>query len=265
MMTPIPKSTAELEHRKAVDDFLTRNAWPNIAGYEEADRAVVDVQMSKRDKEGFKPKPSTYGETTPLGARQLFHYMGMTSDGLDNEDIVFVDMGSGVGKLVMQVYLELPRISRSIGIELAPLRHQAAVKAWSELEPVAKKIRAEIPIGGGPISEADLELINGDFRESDLSEATHIYISSLCFTEDMMYQIAKKIEQDAPNVQCIATLCSLPSDFQRKGIRDRINFEVIYKTFGLIERTEFVEMSWTEYSNTGSTVYIYSRPDKLDF
>ena len=266
MMAPIPKSPEEITHRKRVDELLCdEKIWGKGAGYEnEEGRRAVDVQLTEKDIEKYQPKPSTYGEVTSLGARQLFYYMGMTDDFNNKDSIVFFDLGSGVGRLVMQAYMELPRISQSIGIELAPLRHQDAVHAWEQLQPLAEETRRKIPTEQDIIPTAKLDLVEGDFLEADLSEATHIYISSLCFTEDMMYKIAKKIESDAPNVQCVATLKSFPSQFEKKGIKDRINFEVVNKAFGrLIDRTEFVEMSWTVHSNTGNTVHFYTRPDKL--
>ena len=59
------------------------------------------------------PNPSTYGEVTTLGARQLFYYMGMTTKERDHppthqpDTIVFCDLGMGRGKLVVQAFLEL--------------------------------------------------------------------------------------------------------------------------------------------------------------
>jgi hypothetical protein len=253
-----------MAHRRAVDNLLsTESVWPAIVvGYEESDREPVDRQTTVKGLAKDQPKPSTYGEVTPLGARQLFYYMGMADDFDDSNPIVFCDMGSGVGKLVMQAYLELPRVTRSIGVELAPLRHAGAVKAWEELQLSAKETRNQIT-SKLPVSVADVELTEGDFLDVDLSKVSHIYISSLCFTEDMMDEIAKKIERDAPNIQCVATLRALPSKFRQKGISDRINYDLVYKTFGLVERTEYVEMSWTVYSNSGATVHIYTRPDIL--
>lgn len=55
------------------------------------------------------------------------------SETSDQEDIIFWDLGSGWGKLVVQSYLELPRIQRSIGIEFAPTRHEKASQAWEGL------------------------------------------------------------------------------------------------------------------------------------
>ena len=77
-------------------------------------------------------RPSAYGEVSRRGARELFKAMGLQREGVG---ACFIDLGSGVGRLVAQAWLELPPSSmdRAIGVELAPTRHAAAVRAWRRL------------------------------------------------------------------------------------------------------------------------------------
>ena len=223
---------------------------------------MVNERMSAAGDTG-DTKPGTYGEVTTIGARQLFYHMGIsgTEAPTDKEDepIVFMDLGSGVGKLVVQAYMELPRVSRAVGVELAPLRHQQALVAWKELEFSAQEIRTARE-DATEVREATLELLEGDIFETDVSKATHIYISSLCFSENMMHRLAAKLEKEAPKLQCVATLKALPPSFRRKGVRDRVSYEVVMKTLGMIERTEYVEMSWTKHAGRGCEVFIYTKP-----
>ena len=48
---------------------------------------------------------------------------------------MFVDLGSGAGKLVAQARLELPpeRLARAVGVELSPSRHNLASRGWASL------------------------------------------------------------------------------------------------------------------------------------
>jgi hypothetical protein len=69
---------------------------------------------------------STYGEITSLGVRQMCDRVGIS------ESDVFLDMGSGVGKAVLQIALERGT-RRSIGVELSRSRHRNAGKAVSAL------------------------------------------------------------------------------------------------------------------------------------
>lgn len=112
-------------------------------------------------------KEFTYGEVTSIGVRQLLlEDMELLECGVDwnnndshNHDtittnpIVFYDLGSGEGKLVVQVLLEiiLPKVQqehqqqnqknnhhlpkhRVVGIELSPARHAMAVQSWNKLQ-----------------------------------------------------------------------------------------------------------------------------------
>ena len=298
MVAPFPSSPAEIAHRQAIDDLLSdkSDVWCNNFGYmleEDVDSKIVNDKMkileasstsTDPDKEEKSYKPATYGEITTIGARQLYFHMGMKggfkryhsnekeADGARNDydspagekagSIVFCDMGSGVGRFVMQTFMEMPRVSKSLGIELAPLRHQHALTAWDQLKSKAESIPQDINCqdGGDIVENATVEFVQADFLEADLSEVTHMYISSLCFTEDMMYELAAKLEHGAPNLQCVATLRQFPKKFEKKGILDHKSYEVVHKLFGtMILRTEYVEMSWTSLIGNGNAVYVYTK------
>jgi hypothetical protein len=175
--------------------------------------------------------------------------MGMTSSRTTRQktpsqrDVVFWDLGSGAGKLVVQSYLELPRIQRSVGVELAPSRHDSAVKAWEGLvqSGLASELRLNHPDATTNDDDASLELIAGDLFHADVSEATHIYVSSLCFTDDMMRRLEEKLTCSSSKVKSVASLRAFPTHL-----------------FGTRPRVEYVEMSWTKRQGTGCAVYVYS-------
>lgn len=227
MLEPPPRSALECELRELSDRML------DIGYANDADNSSKNNMFSlpESDKTPFSqyltelgPNPSTYGEVTTLGARQLFYYMGMTSDETQSDDdIVFYDLGMGRGKLVVQALLEINQLKKSKGVELSHTRYQAAVVAW-------QTILRERSISVAP----QLTLYHADLFAQDLHDATHIYVASLCFSDSMMESLAHKLA-DLNNLRCIATLKQLPSLQE--------------------SRAEYVEMTWT--MPNGCQVYFY--------
>ena len=257
MMEPPPQSTDEAQRRHVVDRLLdlgyhddTNNNDDNdettsSTGYDvfslpQAEEATFAQFTSSATAAalGGGPSPSTYGEVTTLGARQLFYFMGMTkttacrgSDNNNNNDhkddaLVFYDLGMGRGKLVVQALLELDHVGKSIGVELSHMRHQAALMAWQTLLNQHAALHAS--------SSHRLGLHRGDLFQQDLMDATHIYVASLCFTDTMMTDLQVKLT-GLPNLQCVASLKKFPS----------------WKH----SRTEYVEMTWTRPH--GCLTYFY--------
>ena len=131
------------------------------------------VSTHRGTMSGAKLDASTYGEVTPDGARALFRAMGLcdTEDAACEPFAVFCDLGSGTGRMVAQAWLELP-VAHAIGVELAPSRHAAAVRAWDSLSASGSAL---LTPGGAPP-----EFRQESMLQTDLSNATHIYIASLC-------------------------------------------------------------------------------------
>jgi len=237
-------------------------------GEEQNDDTIVDtVTDTLTDTAANTPfsddkrKPSTYGEITPLGTRQLFGAMELLDDSNTMGNCQFVDLGSGAGKLVGHAVLELPTLERATGVELSPSRHQAALTAKQALIEYLKQrnrneneneIENENKIPGEWFMDAKefdkkLQLIEGDLFDVDLSTATHIYVASLCFPDSLMLRleerlsqrIARQQDESVAKLQWIATLREFPNDLGH-GIKPIIRF---------------MEMSWT--SPLGCTVYLY--------
>jgi SAM-dependent methyltransferase len=195
--------------------------------------------------------PSTYGEITQLGARQLFSYMKLRSDIStlqssnkkmesinDETKISFVDLGCGTGRLLVQAYLELPTVCNFLGIELSKARYSMAAYAWKELQDNATVVRHE-----GDAVNATLQFLHGDLFDLDVSAATHIYVASLCFTDNMMIRLGDKLIQEGKSLQCIATLKPFPLQ-----CNNALGGEPI---------RQYVEMTWTKSRGQGCTVYFY--------
>lgn len=264
MVAPPPRNALEFELRNEVETALSGSCCSNDAAplfavsREEAD--FVDCNSGLPGDESLyaseggeeSHKPSTYGEITSLGARQLFHHLGLTRQNANNYQ--FFDLGSGGGRLVVQAHLELPSVVRSVGIELSPSRHQVALQTWDNIvrSGDAERIRKMAEKSWGVQSEttSSVELHEGDLFGLDISQATHLYLSSLCFSEDMLERIVDKIEREGNALQVVASLRSLKvqkDDSRKRRVR-----------LGSNPWMEFVEMSWTKARGDGCPVYFYS-------
>ena len=109
---------------------------------------------------------------------------------------MFYDLGSGAGRLVAQAWLELP-VARAVGVELAPSRHAAALRAWRGASTGAevRQLRAE----GGP------EFRLASMLETDLADATHVYVASLVMGDELLDALWRRLEA-APALEAVATL-----------------------------------------------------------
>lgn len=186
-----------------------------------------------------------------------------------NQRFQFFDLGSGGGRLVIQSHLEIPSVVKSVGIELSPSRHAIAIQTWQGLllSGEAKRIRqlAEKAFG---ISSYDnnappqVELHEGDLFLLDISEATHMYVSSLCFSENMLERLVDKIEREGTALQTLASLRLLP--LKNRKLKQKCDDSGTRKVeLGSNPWMEFVEMSWTKARGDGCPVYFYS-VKKLD-
>lgn len=106
----------------------------SLAGYslEEAERVAIEAASSPQDEAKGECGEATYGEITPRGLAFLLHHANASSGD------VFADIGSGVGRAVLQAALQFP-LRAAVGIELSSSRHATACAAlWA----VAKRVRA---------------------------------------------------------------------------------------------------------------------------
>lgn len=96
----------------------------------------------------------------------------------------FVDLGSGLGKTVIQAYLDC-NIKKCIGIELSPTRYAEAVKAKNKLEH-----------GGYKKYRQKIEFWNKNLFDANISDATIILLNCLIDTsEEFRKKVMKKLSQ----------------------------------------------------------------------
>lgn len=139
---------------------------------------------------------------------------------------VFVDLGSGSGKIVSYVFLH-SLVKQAIGIEVVPkLHHQAQ---W-----IANKMRKELPefFENG----RQLTFLQGDFLQMDLSMATILIINSTCFNQAMMIALGDIINK-MTNIHTVLTL----------------------RPFANLQRLVFAKMIRVQCSWDSALCYIYNK------
>jgi hypothetical protein len=141
----------------------------------------------KKQKEFIgSPADATYGEITYRGAKELFADLNL------GPNDIFYDLGSGVGKMIVQAYLTTSA-KKVVGIELSSLRAQQADKAL-----VAMKKR-------GLLSSAkQINFIEGDFLKQSLDDATVIYICNTTFSKKLMTNISAKLASLKAGVRVVS-------------------------------------------------------------
>ena len=233
----------ESEDQQRIDAILQTH-WNRFDGtIDDDEESYVDMfdlpEGSSRPYVG--ERPSAYGEVTRRGARQLFRAMGLRDREGMMPPVVFADLGSGAGRLVAQAWLELPRVEQAIGVELAPSRHRAAVRAWGsvvaagEAEPTF--VRQCAPHAARPMPEFRL----ASMLETNLTGVTHCYVASLCMADTLLDALWDRIRSSAPSVSTIASLRAFRAA----------------EAHAALSHVTHVQMSWNREGSPGAEVFIY--------
>jgi hypothetical protein len=160
---------------------MIRSLYRGLDGYDVSDEAEAVV---------FRHRSSPlYGEITPGGVAHLLEYMQLTP-----EDALF-DLGSGVGKVVLQAAISQP-LRAAVGFELVRPRHEMAQEA------LRRAREREV------LRTPDVRLLKGDFMRADLSEATVVYTCSTAFPVPMMLRMAQRLSR-YPNIRLLVTVQDL--------------------------------------------------------
>ncbi len=199
-----------------------------------------DNQIEEYRKKLSELYPSTVFDTNKNNQRNYSQeynttYGEMTYEGIDlinkkcnpNDDInVFVDIGSGRGKLVLW-YASEPNINKSIGIELVEERHQDALKVKEQIG--FKEITDKVELIGKNFLDIDFKTLINPYSK------VLIWLSNLCFNQDITDKVFDKITKDFP----VGTIICCSKQTSNPNIK-------------FIESIT-VPMSWS----SGSNVYIY--------
>ncbi|MYN02634.1 histone methylation protein DOT1-like protein [Pseudoduganella sp. DS3] len=166
-----------------------------------------------------------YGEFTPL---ELDHYFTAVAPWLPERGQGpghFIDLGSGLGKVVLTAALALPGM-RCSGVELLGYRHEMAQARLQAM------LAAGDPQEAGAIA-ARVQLRQQDMFEADVSDASLVYLYSTCFAP-LMERLAEKLARElAPGALVSTTTVPLP-----------------HPAFELLQRFDPPSVAWT-------TVFLY--------
>jgi hypothetical protein len=138
---------------------------------------------------GRKLRPArarVYGELTAVGVRQLIRVTRLSAGD------VFVDLGSGIGKVVLQVALAVPGV-QCIGIEIDGARHASACEALRRAEAC------------GALEPGRCVFRHGDVRQTDFCPATVFFAHSTCFPAAMLGGLARRIAAQDRAVTLVTT------------------------------------------------------------
>lgn len=143
---------------------LLRRLYYGLDGYD-VPRSEEAVVLRKRSS-------PLYGEIMPAATDHLFDYLE-----LGKKDVLY-DLGSGVGKMVMQAGLSRP-LKRCVGIELVKPRHEVAIGVLREAK------------SQNVLQCKQVEFLRKDIMACDLSDATALYCCSTGYPQNFLGRLLK--------------------------------------------------------------------------
>jgi len=136
-------------------------------------------KLCEQEKTEFATTPTahgTYGYITPEGLTTLLK-------GLRKQGRTFYDLGSGIGRPAVSVAMLFPQIEKIVGIEMSNQRHKES-----------ERILATLP----ECYKSKITFIHKNFLHPhiNLKDADIIWTSSLCFPQECLEQLGKKIDTE---------------------------------------------------------------------
>lgn len=149
---------------------LKLGIWNSLTDTEQAYYERItpyEARLNGNDFEGEFEEEVVYGEVTKSGVFELNNHI-KSSGG------VFYDIGSGNGKLLLQMAL-ISDFDSYVGVEIEKIRYLYSID-----------IKNQIGI-------ENVRFINDDILNVDISDADFIFLSDVMFKEDMRNKIFKMI------------------------------------------------------------------------
>jgi len=176
-----------------------------------------------------------------------------------------------LGKLVAHAALEMiPMLSsssyglqKSSGIELSNSQHEMAISSWSNLvNSLYIELATTTTLSDTTKEEDDDPLlmirtkklnavfVHGSFLDVDLSDATHIFVASLCMSSELLLNLAQKLATYCPNLEVVATM---------RPFQDRNNsIDHIPTMFrNAVHEVAHIQTTWTQGAGKGQTTHVY--------
>lgn len=136
-------------------------------------------------------RSATYGELTHDGIARLIAATDLKAGDR------FVDLGSGAGKAVLSVAMQVPGVT-SLGIEIDAERFAIASMALGKAE------------AAGFVAPGRTRFVHADARGYDLSGGSVFYVCSTCFPRRLLNQLARNVAA-VPGARVFASMQPLSS------------------------------------------------------
>lgn len=174
-----------------------------------------------KEIEAYKEKDlsATQGEILYGSINELLSEISL------NQDDIFYDLGSGMGKVTLQVFLKTP-VKEACGIEFIPSLYEQSIK-------IGAKVKQDLP--EFYVDDRKLRFIQGDFLETSFDSATVVFINSICFNQKTLLSLGRIIDQNS-RIHTLLSLRPLPT----------------------IKRLRFVKIKMAEGSWDSALCYFYS-------
>jgi hypothetical protein len=135
-----------------------------------------------------------------------------------SEQDVFVDLGAGIGKIVLQVFLTTP-VKKAYGIEIVDESYQRSLR-------VAQKVQQELP---DFYSEGrELKFLLGNFLETSLEGTTVALVNSICLNQKIVHELGKVLN-NTNSIHTVFTLRPMPT-LKRLRFKRTIRIECSWDT-----------------------------------
>lgn len=135
-----------------------------------------------------------------------------------NEQDVFVDLGSGIGKIVLQIFLTTP-VKKAYGIEIVNESHQRALLA-------AQKLQHDLPDFYS--EDRELQFLLGNFLENSLEGTTVALVNSICLNQKVVTELGKLLN-NTQSIHTVFTLRPMPT-LKRLRFKRTIRIECSWDT-----------------------------------
>lgn len=147
----------------------------------------------------------------------------------------FIDLGSGLGKVVMSAALAFPGL-RCTGVELLNYRHEMAQVRLAKMLAAGA---AESRFVAAAVASR-IRLLQQDMFDADISDASLVYIYSTCFAP-LMDRLAEKLARELKPGALVTT----------------VTFPLQHPAFELVKQFAPPKVAWT-------TVFLYRRRGELE-
>lgn len=149
-----------------------------------------EIAIAEKKRLGREEDSTTYGEVIPAAFQEVMSAV------TPREGEVFIDLGSGTGKAVFLAAMLFP-FRRAVGVELLPGLGDAARQALSRYD---AEVRPHLP---PEHQRQQLEFIDGDFLQTDLSEVDVLFAHATCYEPQLMQQLTVRLEELKPGARAI--------------------------------------------------------------